>query len=282
MLKIIECPRDAMQGFPHPISTADKVRYLNELLKIGFDTLDFGSFVSPKAIPQMADTKEVLAQLDLSTTNTKLLAIVANKRGAEEACAYPQISYLGYPFSVSETFQLRNTQKTIEESLVLVAEMQQLCRENNKKLVVYLSMGFGNPYGDEWSEEIVAKWTEKMVEMGVEIISLADTVGSADETVIHNLFSTLIPRFPAIEFGAHFHSLPSDSKAKLQAAYNSGCRRFDGAIRGIGGCPFAADDLVGNTATETLLEFCQENEIELSFDKQAFAKSWEMAAGVFV
>lgn len=280
-MKIIECPRDAMQGFSRMIPTSEKVEYLQKLLAIGFDTLDFGSFVSPKAIPQLADTKEVLAQLDLENTKTKLLAIVANYRGAEEACAFEEIQYLGYPFSISETFQLRNTKKTIAESLVLVEEMQQLCLQKNKELVVYISMGFGNPYGDEWNIEIVEKWVQKMADMGIKILSLADTVGSADEASIEYLFKNLIPRFPDIEFGAHFHAHPQDRMKKLEAAYKNGCRRFDAAMNGIGGCPFAKDELVGNMATESLLAFCKENKIEVSYNKEAFWKAAEMTPKVF-
>lgn len=281
-MKIIECPRDAMQGFSRMIPTSEKVEYLQQLLAIGFDTLDFGSFVSPKAIPQLADTKEVLAQLNLKDTQTKLLAIVANYRGAEQACEYEEIRYLGYPFSISETFQLRNTNKTIAESLVLVEEMQQLCVQKNKELVVYISMGFGNPYGDEWNIEIVEKWVQKMADMGIKIISLADTVGSANEDSIEYLFKNLIPRFPEIEFGAHFHAHPQDRHKKLEVAYKNGCRRFDSAMRGIGGCPFAKDELVGNMATESLLAFCKENQIEVEYNKDAFWKAAELAANVFV
>jgi hydroxymethylglutaryl-CoA lyase len=281
-MKIVECPRDAMQGFSRMIPTSEKVEYLQQLLAIGFDTLDFGSFVSPKAIPQMADTKEVLAQLNLKDSKTKLLAIVANYRGAEEACEFDEIRYLGYPFSISETFQLRNTQKTIAESLVLVENMQQLCLQKNKELVVYISMGFGNPYGDEWNIEIVEKWVQQMADMGIKILSLADTVGSANEESIEYLFKNLIPRFPEIEFGAHFHAQPQDRTKKLAAAYKNGCRRFDAAMNGIGGCPFAKDELVGNMATESLLAFCIENQIEVSYNKEAFWKAAELAAKVFV
>ncbi|MBX7241508.1 MAG: hydroxymethylglutaryl-CoA lyase [Bacteroidia bacterium] len=271
-LKLIECPRDAIQGFPRPIGTEEKIQYLNQLLKVGFDTLDFGSFVSPKAIPQMADTAEVLSHLDWQNSGTKLLAIIANLRGAEEACQHQGVRYLGYPFSVSETFQLRNTQKTIADSMKLIEEMQALCQDKGKELVVYISMGFGNPYGDEWSAGIVGEWVEKIANAGVRILSLADTVGSADEATIAQLYSWLIPAFPEVEFGAHFHAHPMESKKKLQAAYDHGCRRFDSAMNGIGGCPFAKDDLVGNIATEKVLEFCAENEILLSLDADAFMK----------
>lgn len=282
MLKLIECPRDAIQGFHKPISTADKIEYMNLLLKVGFDTLDFGSFVSPKAIPQMADTKEVLAALDWRTSSTKLLAIVANQRGAEEACTYEGVKYLGYPFSISETFQLRNTQKTIAESLVLVKDMQALCERAGKELVVYISMGFGNPYGDDWNVEIAASRVKEIADLGVKIISLADTVGSAEAESIEYLFARLIPAFPLVEFGAHFHALPEARKIKLQAAYDAGCRRFDAAMQGIGGCPFAKEELVGNIATETLWEFAIENNESLPLDADLFAKSSAYAARLFI
>ncbi len=280
-IKIIECPRDAIQGFPRPISTEDKIKYLNTLLKVGFDTLDFGSFVSPKAIPQMADTAEVLSQLDWKVSDTKLLAIVANLRGAEEAAEKEAIRYLGYPFSVSETFQIRNTHKTIAESMELVGIMQQLCETKHKELVVYISMGFGNPYGDEWSEKIVGNWIEKIVNSGIRTISLADTVGNADTKTISRLFSWLIPAFPEVSFGAHLHAHPIESQQKLQAAYDNGCLRFDSAMNGIGGCPFAKDELVGNIATEKLVAFCTENSILPELNSDAFAKSRNIALQLF-
>ncbi len=282
MLKLIECPRDAIQGFHKPISTAEKIAYLNLLLKVGFDTLDFGSFVSPKAIPQMADTKEVLAALDWKNSQTKLLAIVANQRGAEEACTHEGVKYLGYPFSISETFQLRNTHKTIMESLILVREMQTLCEKAGKELVVYLSMGFGNPYGDAWSAEIAANRVQEIADLGVKIISLADTVGSAEAQDISFLFEKLIPQFPEIEFGAHFHALPEARKTKLTAAFDAGCRRFDAAMQGIGGCPFAKEELVGNIATETLWEFAIENGEDLALDGALFGESSRFAAKLFL
>lgn len=281
MIHTIECPRDAMQGFHRIIPTEEKITYLNQLLKVGFDTLDFGSFVSPKAIPQMADTADVLASLDWKNSRSRLLAIVANQRGAEEACKHEGITYLGYPFSISETFQLRNTQKTIAESVLLVENMQKLCLDNHKQLVVYISMGFGNPYGDEWNTDIVGHWVEKMANMGIGILSLADTVGNADEASIAYLFGHLIPQFPDIAFGAHFHALPEDRLAKLAAAYAHGCRRFDAAIGGIGGCPFAKDDLVGNMATETLVQFCADKGETLSLDMEAFHTAVTMAKGIF-
>lgn len=282
MLKLIECPRDAIQGFHKAISTAEKIEYMNLLLKVGFDTLDFGSFVSPKAIPQMADTQEVLAALDWKNSKTKLLAIVANQRGAEQACAQEGVKYLGYPFSISETFQLRNTNKTIAESLVLVKDMQDLCQNTGKELVVYISMGFGNPYGDDWSVEIAANRVQEIADLGVKIISLADTVGSAEAESIAFLFQKLIPQFPDIEFGAHFHALPEARKDKLKAAFDSGCRRFDAAMQGIGGCPFAKEELVGNIATETLYEFAIENDVDLGLDTNFFVESSAFAAKLFL
>ncbi len=282
MLKLIECPRDAIQGFHKAISTAEKIEYMNLLLKVGFDTLDFGSFVSPKAIPQMADTKEVLAALDWRNSKTKLLAIVANQRGAEEACTHEGVKYLGYPFSISETFQLRNTNKTIAESLVLVKNMQDLCKSTDKELVVYISMGFGNPYGDDWRVEIAANRVQEIADLGVKIISLADTVGSAEAESIALLFQKLIPQFPDIEFGAHFHALPEARKDKLKAAFDNGCRRFDAAMQGIGGCPFAKEELVGNIATETLYEFAIENGVDLGLDTDSFVESSAFAAKLFL
>jgi len=280
-MKIIECPRDAMQGIKEHIPTPLKAAYLNALLGVGFDTLDFGSFVSPRAIPQMADTREVLSMLDLSETKSKLLAIVANVRGARDACQFPEIRYLGYPFSISETFQLRNTRKTIAQSLEIVKEIQDMCVSHDKELVVYLSMAFGNPYADEWSAEIVEKWAEVMAELGVGVLSLADTVGTADASSIEYLFSRLIPRFPKVEIGAHFHSNPTSRKEKLAAAYAHGCRRFDTALNGFGGCPFAKDELVGNIATESLIAFCTESQIPLSIKTSELAAAMALANEVF-
>lgn len=282
MLKLVECPRDAMQGWHRMIPAAEKVNYLNALLKVGFDTIDFGSFVSPKAIPQMADTKEVLSQLDLSGTRSKLLAIVANLRGAEEAVVYDEIGCLGFPFSVSETFQLRNTNKTIAESMEQVIGMQELCIKNNKELVVYISMGFGNPYGDPYSPEIVLRWVEEMVKLHINTISLADTVGVADPLVISDLFGQLIPTYPQVEFGAHFHAAPHQWEEKIRAAYEHGCNRFDSTIKGIGGCPMAEDELVGNIATENLLQFCEAHGENIDLDRTALAKAMQLAAGVFI
>ncbi|WP_255578258.1 hydroxymethylglutaryl-CoA lyase [Chitinophaga sp. sic0106] len=281
MLKLIECPRDAMQGWHRIISTEEKVEYLNALLKVGFDTIDFGSFVSPKAIPQMADTAKVLPQLDLSGSKSKLLAIVANVRGAEEAVIFDEISYLGFPFSVSETFQLRNTNKTIAESLEQVQTIQELCIKNKKELVVYISMGFGNPYGDAYSPEIVLRWVEEMVKMEITTISLADTVGVADPVAIRNLFSHLIPAYPQVEIGAHFHAAPNNWQEKVMAAWEHGCRRFDSALKGIGGCPMAKDELVGNLATENLIAFCEQHQAPLQLDHAALRKAQALADIVF-
>jgi hydroxymethylglutaryl-CoA lyase len=280
-LKLVECPRDAMQGILQFIPTEEKIAYLNQLLKVGFDTLDFGSFVSPKAIPQLADTPEVLAGLDLSASKTKLLAIVANLRGAEDAAAYPQIQYLGYPFSISETFQVRNTRKTIAESVVLVEEMQALCKAAHKELVVYISMGFGNPYGDAWSPKLAADWVAEIAARGVGIISLADTVGTADAVTIQPLFEELIPRFPNVEFGAHFHATAEKRRGKLAAAWDGGCRRFDSAMMGFGGCPFAEDELVGNIATESLLEFLHEQQVDSGLNTTELQQAAILAGQLF-
>lgn len=279
---IVECPRDAMQGWKSFIPTQKKVQYLNSLLQVGFDTLDFGSFVSPKAIPQMADTKEVLAHLDVSTTRTKLLAIVANTRGAAEASGYEQIAYLGFPFSISPTFQQRNTNSTIEESLVRVDEIQNLCLKHNKKLVIYLSMGFGNPYGDEYNESILLKWAAEMVKRDIRIISLADTVGVATPQQITDALQTLIPQYPDTVIGVHLHSTALNWQAKLAAAYEAGCKRFDGALKGIGGCPMAKDELVGNMATEWMLNYFEQQHAPLHINKEALQKSLLLANEIFV
>lgn len=280
-LKLVECPRDAMQGIVQFIPTGEKIAYLNQLLKVGFDTLDFGSFVSPKAIPQLADTPEVLAGLDLKHSRTQLLAIVANLRGAEDATQHAAIRYLGYPFSISETFQMRNTRKTIAESVVLVEEMQALCKSAGKELVVYISMGFGNPYGDAWSPKLAADWVGEIAARGVGIISLADTVGSADAATIRPLFEELIPRFPDVEFGAHFHASADLRMAKLAAAWEGGCRRFDSAMLGFGGCPFAEDELVGNIATEAMLDFLRDQEVDPGLDAEALKQAAVMAGQLF-
>ncbi len=281
MLKLIECPRDAMQGIKPFIPTEQKAAYLNQLLQVGFHTIDFGSFVSPKAIPQMRDTASVLAQLDLSRTSTKLLAIVANRRGANDAIQFPEIDYLGYPFSISETFQLRNTNATIEESLGRVEQIQEICERNNKFLVVYISMGFGNPYGDPWNVEIVQKWVDRLGAMGIRILQLSDTIGVASPESISYLFSDLIPAYPDLEFGAHFHTQPHNWKEKVETAYENGCRRFDGAIKGYGGCPMAKDDLTGNMPTEQMVWYFEEQQIPLGIDNEAFLKAVKMAQEVF-
>lgn len=254
-IKIIECPRDAMQGIKQFIPTGHKVQYIQSLLRVGFDTIDVGSFVSPKAIPQMVDTAEVLSKLDLSKTSSKLLAIVANLRGAENACLHKEIDYLGYPFSISENFQMRNTHKTIAESVVILQDILELANKHNKELVVYISMGFGNPYGDPWNVDVVGEWTEKLSKLGVNILSLSDTIGSSNSENINYLFSNLIPLYPNIEFGAHLHTTPTSWFEKVDAAYKAGCLRFDGAIQGFGGCPMAKDELTGNMPTEKLLSY---------------------------
>ncbi|GIM50269.1 hydroxymethylglutaryl-CoA lyase [Capnocytophaga stomatis] len=280
-VKIIECPRDAMQGFKNFIPTEKKIDYIQSLLNVGFDTIDFGSFVSPKAIPQMADTSQVLEKLDLSKTKSKLLAIIANQRGADEALSFQQIDYLGYPFSISENFQMRNTHKTIAESLITLDYIKNQTEKHGKELVVYLSMGFGNPYGDPWNEEIVEKWVEKLIRKDIKIISLSDTVGNATGKVIANLFSYLIPKYPDVEFGAHFHTSVNNWFEKVDNAYKSGCLRFDGAIRGYGGCPMAKDELVGNMPTEKLISYLQKEKISAQLNLLAFESSYNEAMKVF-
>jgi hydroxymethylglutaryl-CoA lyase len=280
-VKLIECPRDAMQGLPNFIPTEVKATYINQLLMVGFDTLDFGSFVSPKAIPQMRDTAEVLSKLDLERSKTKLLAIVANERGAEEACQFPEIQYLGYPFSISETFQQRNTNASIAESLERTQHIQDLCLKHQKELVLYISMGFGNPYGDPWNVEIVQQWVNRLVPMGIRIFSLSDTIGCSNPQNISYLFSNLIPSYPEVEFGAHLHTQPHNWREKIESAWLSGCRRFDGALRGFGGCPMAKDELTGNMAMENLVFFLDEQGIEPGLDRSAFGKSLRMADEVF-
>lgn len=281
-VKLIECPRDAMQGIrSHFIPTEIKTRYINALLHVGFDTIDFGSFVSPKAIPQMRDTAQVLAGLNLDNVNAKLLAIIANRRGAMDAVSFEEIDYLGYPFSISENFQMRNTGKTIAQSFKLLEELLSLQEKTNKTIVVYLSMGFGNPYGDPWNVEIVADWIERLSEIGVKIISLSDTIGSSTGVVISNLFNQLIPAYPNIEFGAHLHSSPSTWYEKVDAAFNAGCRRFDGAIRGYGGCPMAKDELVGNMPTEKLLSYLNQQKSPLNINAMRFESAYNVALDVF-
>jgi len=276
-MKIIECPRDAMQGLHDFIPTAEKARYLNALLEVGFDSLDFGSFVSPKAIPQMRDTAAVLGQLDLEETKTKLLAIVANRRGAVSAASFPEIAVLGYPFSISETFQLRNTNATIEESLDRVKTIQEICVANNKTLLIYISMGFGNPYGDYWNVEIVQKWVEKLAALDISIFQLSDTIGVAEPANIQYLFKDLIPSNPDIEIGAHFHTTPDTWEEKVASAYDSGCRRFDGTIRGFGGCPMAQNKLVGNMPSENLIHFSRERNIETGLDLHKYFDAMKIA-----
>lgn len=281
MVKIIECPRDAMQGIKEFIPTEKKAAYLNQLLKANFDTIDFGSFVSPKAIPQMRDTAEVLSRLELSGARTRLLAIVANKRGADDAVQFEEIACLGYPFSISETFQLRNTNATIEESVGRVQQIQDICLASGKQLVVYISMGFGNPYGDPWNVEIVQRWAGRLAEMGISTIQLSDTIGVASPESIRYLFSNLVPGYPEIDFGAHFHTVPGKWKEKIETAYRYGCRRFDGAIKGYGGCPMAKDDLTGNMPTENMLFYFMDEGIETGVDMDAFREAMAMAGEVF-
>lgn len=281
-ITLVECPRDAMQGWQHFIPTQTKVDYLNALLKVGFDVLDFGSFVSAKAIPQLADTKDVIPQLQLDGVDTKLLAIVANTRGAEEAVGYEQIHYLGFPFSISETFQLRNTNKTIAESLKQVEEMQQLCVQHGKELVVYISMGFGNPYGDEYSAEVAINWVGKLAAMGIKTIAMADTVGVAQPDNIEYIYKHLVPEFKDVTIGAHFHSTATTWQEKIQTAWDNGCYRYDSAMKGIGGCPMAKDELVGNIATENIVLWADANNIPLKLNREAFDKAWTMAANIFI
>jgi hydroxymethylglutaryl-CoA lyase len=281
-LKLVECPRDAMQGWANWIPTEKKIEYINQLLKVGFDTLDFGSFVSPKAIPQMADTALVYDALNLDNTNTKLLAIIANVRGAETAVGFEKIKYLGFPFSISETFQQRNTNSSIAEAFRTVEVIQNLCQKSDKQLVIYFSMGFGNPYGDPYNVEIVAEWAAKMSNLGIKIISLSDTVGVADNQTITELFSGLIPQYPNIEFGGHFHATADNWELKIQSAYLAGCLRFDGAIGGFGGCPMAEDELVGNINTQNMIQYFEDQGVNLGLDKNEFVKSVEKNRGVFV
>ena len=279
--KIVECPRDAMQGIQSFIPTTEKVKYLQFLLQVGFHSLDFGSFVSHRAVPQMRDTAKVLDQLDLSDTKTKLLAIVANLRGAETALCFEQIEYIGFPFSISENFQMRNTHKTISESLHTLEQIKELTDKCNKTLVVYLSMGFGNPYGDPWSIDVVSKWVERLAQMEIEIISLSDTVGQAASEDISFLYSSLIPAFSSIEFGAHFHTHPNRGYEKLKAAFDAGCRRFDGAIHGFGGCPMASDALVGNMPTEKVITFLNERGIDTGLCMTSFESAMNKTKELF-
>ncbi len=279
-LKLIECPRDAMQGIHDFIPTEIKTNYINSILKCGFDTVDFGSFVSPKAIPQLRDTSTVLNGLD--TSSSKLLAIVANERGAIDACNFDRIDYLGYPFSVSEEFQKRNTNATIDESFTRVEAVQELALKHKKSLVLYLSMGFGNPYGEDWHPDIVAHWCEKLyTKLDIRIQALSDTIGIGTEKSVASLFETLSSNLTEVEFGAHLHTRPENAKNMVAAAYNAGCRRFDGAIRGFGGCPMAADDLIGNMPSEKMLEWFDENSVTTGINNKYFDESMQYALSVF-
>jgi len=280
-ISLIECPRDAMQGWKHFIPTEQKIKYINALLKVGFDTLDFGSFVSSKVVPQMADTKQVIDGLQMIDDSTKLLAIVANTRGAEESVVFDGITYLGFPFSISPTFQIRNTNSTIEESLIRVEEIQELCIKNNKELVIYLSMGFGNPYGDAYNKEILLQWADEMVKRNINIISLADTIGVATPEQISFALSALVPKYPNTLFGVHLHSTATNWKEKLQSALDAGCTRFDGALKGIGGCPFAQDDLVGNMDSELMIAYLAERNLLKGIDTNALQESLLIASEIF-
>ncbi|MCB0371971.1 MAG: hydroxymethylglutaryl-CoA lyase [Muricauda sp.] len=280
-IKLIECPRDAMQGIKTFIPTDEKVKYIQSLLGCGFDTIDFGSFVSPKAIPQMQDTAEVLAKLDLSRTKSKLLAIVANVRGAEDACKHGAIDYLGFPFSISENFQMRNTHKTIAQSVETLKGILELAHAHDKQVVTYISMGFGNPYGDPWDVDIVGEWTEKLSNMGTKILSLSDTIGSSTPEVIDYLFSNLIPKYPDIEFGAHLHTTPTKWHEKVEAAYKAGCRRFDGAVQGFGGCPMAKDELTGNMPTEKMLSYFTAEKADTGVNWMVFEAAFNKATELF-
>jgi hydroxymethylglutaryl-CoA lyase len=280
-ITLVECPRDAMQGWKKLIPTEKKVEYINSLLEVGFDTIDFGSFVSPKAIPQMADTKEVIPRLKIKNSRSKLLAIVANLRGAEEAVTYDEIAYLGFPFSISPTFQQRNANSTIEESIKRVEDIQNLCLRTGKTLVIYLSMAFGNPYGDAYGEEILLKWADEMVGRDITIISLADTVGMATPAQISFALDSLIPKYPGTIIGVHLHSTPLNWKEKLDAAVHSGCQRFDGALKGIGGCPMAQDDLVGNMNTELIISYLEDKKLIDGLNKEALQKSLQLASELF-
>ena len=280
-VKLIECPRDALQGLKAFVPTKLKANYIQSLLRVGFDTLDFGSFVSPKAIPQVRDTKDVLDKLDLSSTRTKLLSIVANLRGAKMASSIDSIDYLGFPFSISENFQMRNTHKTIFESEIVLRDILEIAQKKSKKLVVYMSMAFGNPYGDPWNVDIVGEWTNRLHSMGVEILSLSDTIGSSKSESITYLFSNLIPKFPHIEFGAHLHTHPNSWYEKLNAAYKAGCHRFDGAIQGFGGCPMASDSLTGNMPTEKTISYFNTEKIKTNLNVLAFESAHNEASKLF-
>ncbi len=280
-VKIVESPRDAMQGLTRFIPTKDKVRYINALLQVGFDVIDFGSFVSPKAIPQLADTGEVVKKLDLSSTDTKLLAIIANSRGGADAASFDEISYLGFPFSISPTFLKRNINSTIDKSVQTVDELLEICVKKNKELVVYISMAFGNPYGDEWNPELVADWVQRLYDMGVRTIPLSDTVGISSKKNINTLFSILIPAFPDIEFGFHLHTTIRHWYKKVNAAFVNGCRAYDTVINGLGGCPMAENRMVGNLRTSNLLEYLEINNYPTKINEEAFNKAYELALEIF-
>ncbi len=281
-IRIIECPRDAMQGWPHFIPTEKKIEYLNALLKVGFDTLDFGSFVSPAAIPQMADTASVISKLNFDATGTKLLAIIANLRGAEQAVNFPEITFLGFPFSISETFQQRNTNSSVDESLIRVEAIRELCVKNNKELVVYISMGFGNPYGDEYDRDIVHKRMTQISALGINIISVADTVGLATPDEVYTLMNEVIPAFPSTEVGVHLHSSPAEREEKIDAALSAGCKRFDAAIKGIGGCPMAGNDLVGNMDTEVMVNYLERKGHKTNLNKMVLRECSKLASEIFI
>ncbi|MDZ4823108.1 MAG: hydroxymethylglutaryl-CoA lyase [Flavobacteriales bacterium] len=282
MIHLTECPRDAMQGITHFIPTQEKIRYINSLLKVGFNVIDFGSFVSEKVIPQLRDTRQVLEQLELSATRSRLLAIVANVRGAQEACGYDAIQYVGFPFSISETFQLRNTNATMEQSLLRVEEIQQLCVTNKKELVIYISMAMGNPYNDIWHPDIATNWCHRLhTELGVKKIALSDTIGVGQPEIIAQLFTTLIPSLPQVEFGAHLHTTPDTWRKKIESAYSSGCRKFDGALRGYGGCPMAADELTGNMPTENIVAYFSEMNLSRNINQDALNEAMRIAQEVF-
>ncbi|MCH1557768.1 MAG: hydroxymethylglutaryl-CoA lyase [Flavobacteriaceae bacterium] len=280
-IKIIECPRDAMQGIKKWIPSKDKLSYIQSVLSVGFDIVDFGSFVSPRSIPQMKDTQFIIENIDLSSTSSKLLAIVANERGALDACKYPSISFLGYPFSISETFQMRNTNKSISESILELKKIKSLCMKNHKELVVYLSMGFGNPYGEPWNYEIVEKWIDILHQIEIKVISISDTTGQAKTNDIKKIYSSLIPKYNNIEFGAHFHTLPNHWFNKINSAYESGCKRFDGAILGFGGCPMAKDELTGNIPTEKLLSYFNTIGQKINIDPLNFETCYNHALKLF-
>ena len=280
-IKIVECSRDAMQGIKQWIPSKDKLDYLQSVLSVGFDVVDFGSFVSKRAIPQMSDSSYIIDNLDLSNTKSKLLAIVANKRGALEACSHSLLNFIGFPFSISEIFQMRNTNKTVNESFEELKSIKEIAENNNKKLVVYLSMGFGNPYGEPWNFQIVEEWIEKLNHLEIEIISLSDTIGTADPNDINKIFSNLIPKYMKIEFGAHFHTKPDEWFNKIDLAYNAGCRRFDGAIKGFGGCPMAKDELTGNLPTEKLISFFNSKRLKTNINSLNFESCYNNTVNLF-